>query len=930
METPGAKPPAKRPLNLDSEESRKVLRQLEEWLETEKIRQAPNRYQMALDDDFYDGLQFSDEDAQLLRDRGQAPLVYNKIQPAVKWVTGTEKRTRFNYKVFPRSDGDIDEAANKTKVMAYIDDVNKSAFSRSRGFESAARVGIGWLECGIRGDPTMEPIYDRMESWRNVIYDSQGTELDCSDWRYQYRHKWVDLDIAQALFPKYKETLKSTSVYSDYADHHEDEEWYLGQILQERSADGTVLNRNTFIDTSSSLFNRRARVRLNEAWFRRPVPIKYIQDPTGERQDQRFDQLDEQGRQLLSTGVISTYSRMGMQMWCAIFVRGQLLQLMPSPYRHNDFPFTPIWANRRGRDNAPYGMVRVTRDPQESFNKRMSKALFAMSTRRVVMDVGAVADIDVLREEAARPDGIIEKNHGADFDMATDMQVAEEHLKYAMLDEKSIQDLSGVTDDLMGRKSNAISGKAIEARQDQGSTVTTDLFDNYRLAIQLHGQKKLSLIRQYMTVEQQIRVIGEKKGTDFITINQAMPDGSIKNDMAQAEADFVIDETDYRTTQRQAMFETLMEMVVELGKVNPQFAMNLVDDVLEFSDVPGKDHIIATIRAMTGKPDPNKRLTDEEKQAIAQKQAEEQAMKEEQQRLVLEGARAKVEELQARANKLNAEAENIGAGDDGELAASYNQKLQQLHDDTTSVIDNLRKQLIEAERQITTADMRALDHSHTAQLASTTTIAKTLLDNASKERIASAADRTAEATSKQLRAIDGLNEQLQALSQMTKGLERKKLDKPVTPKADPFQKLHERVDSTDEKVNKVAEDVKGKAPLPKATAAAAAADPRVDELTKNVQAITDVVNTLAEKERQPAVHVHTELGEDERKSRKAEKEAGDQRHQQLADSVKAIADRLDNQPGPAESVDFDTDDQGRIKKARINRKAKPPKKESSA
>jgi len=45
-----------------------------------------------------------------------------------------------------------------------------------------------------------------------------------------------------------------------------------------------------------------------------------------------------------------------------VFTVAGLLWLGPSPYRHNRYPFTPIWGNRRGRDGLPYGLIRGLRD----------------------------------------------------------------------------------------------------------------------------------------------------------------------------------------------------------------------------------------------------------------------------------------------------------------------------------------------------------------------------------------------------------------------------------------------------------------------------------------------------------------------------------------------------------------------------------------
>lgn len=64
-------------------------------------------------------------------------------------------------------------------------------------------------------------------------------------------------------------------------------------------------------------------------------------------------------------------------------------------------------------------------------------------------------------------------------------------------DARYIQEVGGVTTENLGRQTNAVSGKAIEARQNQGYTSTSDLFDNLRLAIQLTGERQLSLIEQF-------------------------------------------------------------------------------------------------------------------------------------------------------------------------------------------------------------------------------------------------------------------------------------------------------------------------------------------------------------------------------------------------------------------------------------------------
>jgi hypothetical protein len=215
---------------LDSEESRKIHSKLLDWYHQEYERQAHNRYQMALDQNYVDGLQWTEEDAEVLQERGQAPLVFNECKPTVDWVVGTERRTRIDYKVLPRNKDGAEDAENKSMLMKYLSDVNKTVFHRSRAFADAVKAGMGVLESGLRDDPTEEPLYQRYENWRNCLYDSNATEMDMTDARYFFRWKHVDEDVADAYFPARKDVIRQAvqSGVTLSGSEDEDEVWYMG------------------------------------------------------------------------------------------------------------------------------------------------------------------------------------------------------------------------------------------------------------------------------------------------------------------------------------------------------------------------------------------------------------------------------------------------------------------------------------------------------------------------------------------------------------------------------------------------------------------------------------------------------------------------------------------------------------------------------
>ncbi len=165
------------------------------WFLAEAARQATNRMLMAKCENFYDGNQWTHEDSELVKSRGQAVVVYNEVKPTIDWLIGTERKTRVDFFVSAEEPGEeaTQDASNKTKLMKYLDDTNRAQFERSYAFEDAAKAGLGWLEVGLRGDKSGVPIYIGAESWRNILWDSQATKRDLTDARYLFRIKVVDL-----------------------------------------------------------------------------------------------------------------------------------------------------------------------------------------------------------------------------------------------------------------------------------------------------------------------------------------------------------------------------------------------------------------------------------------------------------------------------------------------------------------------------------------------------------------------------------------------------------------------------------------------------------------------------------------------------------------------------------------------------------------
>jgi hypothetical protein len=602
---------------LDSEESQERLKNLQRYRRQARCAQEPNRCDMAMDEDFYDGIQLDPDDISIIEKRGQDPLVFNLTKNTCNWVIGTERKNRVDYSVKPRRAADAADAKIKTNGLKYVQDMNHAEYVRSLAFSDAVISGLGWIEIGAR--PGDEVIYYEKENWRYMWFDHLGGD-NTKAWRYVLREKWTDTDIAQAMFPDRKDDIEllSTGVNSLYPYLPED------PIISDTASE---FDLETDVDAllGGAYDGLRERIKLCEMWYRVPDRVKLLQirdkeTPYGTRNNIIYRKGEEEHEYLVRGKYATLYDTVKMTTRVGMWSGGLFLFDALTPYDHDDLSFFPIFCYRRKRDGMPYGIVRDIRDPQSDLNKRRSKSLFMLSAHRVIYEKGAIDNPARFRDEMDRPDGIAEVNAGAisaqKVHIVNEQALATAHIELARDDAKFIQDIAGITDENLGKKTNATSGKAIEARQLQGMTTSGIVFDNHFHSFQLQGEWQLKLMEQYWDREKEFRISGNERKDEFAVTNQRGPDGQIINSMTRYPADFVVGKQDHRETIRMQMLEMFMNLITELSKAGMgKVALDLLDLAVELMDeLSCKDEAVARIRKINGQEAPDDGLSPEEKQ----------------------------------------------------------------------------------------------------------------------------------------------------------------------------------------------------------------------------------------------------------------------------------------------------------------------------
>ena len=627
----------------------KQLARFRDWEAQAKQAWAETRAEMAKDEDYKDGDQWTPEEIALLEERGQAPLVFNLCKQSIKWLTGTERRTRVDFKVVPRKKEHGNAAEEKTNLLKFISDFNRAPFRVSKAFERAVTSGLGWLEESVNSDPSDEAVDVREVSWRFVWHDPFSREDDLSDARYLFVEKPIDLDLAQAMFPEHKEALRHAADNMLLTQGEEHDELLTNPYLYDRDGGRTYIAG----EESWNSVGRRQRVKMRSIWYREPMNCQVVRGD-GAWDGAVYNQDDETLRWVIEQGLGELVDSMKMVMHHAVYCDNILLvEGKQSPYWHNKMPLTPVWCYRRERDGMPYGVIRGMRDPQDDYNKRRSKALHILSAERVIMDEGAVDDLDEFREEVAKPDAIIIKKANKDLRLVNQSTLAAQHIEMMHSSEAFIQSSSGVTDELMGRQTNAQSGKAVEARQNQGVATTMDIFDQLRQTLQLTGEKQLRLAEQFFDEDRMVRILGDRARASFVNVSE--------EGVFFSKSDFVVDEQAFQASTRHSMFEAMIEMVRGLDS---QIAIQLLDLVFDLSDLPQREEIVARIRTINGQQDPDHEMTEEEV-------AEQQQQKQQQQEL-------QMREVEANLQLLEGKAKDALASGDKKLADAIKAKLESM------------------------------------------------------------------------------------------------------------------------------------------------------------------------------------------------------------------------------------------------------------
>lgn len=408
------------------------------------------------DRDYYDNKQLTAEELKMLSDRGQPDVIFNKIRSKVNYLIGMEINSRTDPKGMPRTPADEGAAEACTDALRYVEDDTMLDRKFTAVWENILVEGYGGIELTV--DSETGDI-DAVEwPWDRLFYDPHSRKPDFSDARFLGGVVWMDADQAKTEYPDAHEAIDATTTDDTGKAHDDRPKWKVW-------ATGS----------------RRKRVKIVQMYYLHEGQWHWCHFTKGGK---------------LTGGPVPFKDKRGMS-WCPLFMQSAYVD----------------------RDNNRYGEVRSMISPQDEVNKRRSKALHLLTMRQTKGERGAVEDIDLMKQELAKPDGHVEINPGFDFELLD--TTAQTQGNFELLQQAiAHMQTEGPNAALMGKQWDAPSGKAILANQSGGQIEVTPLVDKM-MSLKLRVFRGIwNLIRQYKTAEWWVRVTDNEDNLRFVGFNR--------------------------------------------------------------------------------------------------------------------------------------------------------------------------------------------------------------------------------------------------------------------------------------------------------------------------------------------------------------------------------------------------------------------------
>ncbi len=170
------------------------------------------------DKEFRLGRQWTKEQAQVLESRGQAPIVINRIHPAVEAAKAMLTSKRPSFRAAPREDSDNKVAQVLSNLLSYMYDISDGETIIKQAIDDYYVMGIGYIN--VYQDPMMDmgkgEVCMHDIDPLDVYVDPNSRNRFFDDAENIIVSRLFSREQAKKLYPKYKKQIDNAASEQDF------------------------------------------------------------------------------------------------------------------------------------------------------------------------------------------------------------------------------------------------------------------------------------------------------------------------------------------------------------------------------------------------------------------------------------------------------------------------------------------------------------------------------------------------------------------------------------------------------------------------------------------------------------------------------------------------------------------------------------------
>jgi hypothetical protein len=597
------------------------------------------------DAEFRLGRQWTQEQEKTLLERGQAPLVVNRIHPAVEAAKALLTSGKPQFRVSPREDSDNKVAQVFNGLLEYMWYISDGTQALRNCIDDYYTMGMGAMMIYIdplkdygRGEVVVKDI-DPLD----VYVDPNSRDRLAEDAENIIVSRMFTKDQAQQMYPQYEEAIKNAE-----SDLHTDRPTTQrvddkGIVFPEDTATKTDIN---FGDSSEyirgyeryyKVWVKRYHVKNNiekreevfiedemQEYLARPAvkingqPITDAQKAQGiiaqlmQQYEQGVQKAEMEGEDppempqieevthadLINEGLIETVSVPVQRVKQCVIMGDQYLYSRILPVEH--YPIV-LFMNIHTRTPYPVSDVRMVKDMQEYINKTRSLIIAHATTStntKILIPSGSV-DMQDFEQRWAQPGVAIE----VDMDSGAPQPVQPTPLPNTLYQNEQVakQDI----DHALGLY-ELMQGNSQAAPHTYKATVSLDEFGQRKIKSKLQdietglvrmAKVAIPLMQQLYQAEKVVRIVNPNNSLTEVAINKKLYDdksGEIKviNDISRGSFDVVVVTGSTLPTNRYAQLEMYMDAyekgIIDKKEVLKKTEVFDMEGILERTDLVGQ------------------------------------------------------------------------------------------------------------------------------------------------------------------------------------------------------------------------------------------------------------------------------------------------------------------------------------------------------